>query len=72
MVIIKKFGIAYCSVYHLWERARNMHELGVINSPEFILCRKNSRRRVMYPTEFVWESVMQDVVGGRHFILYSL
>ena len=29
-----------------------MRELGVINSPEFILHKKDSRRRVMYTTEF--------------------
>ena len=34
-----------------------MHELCIINSPGFISCKKNSRRRVMYPTEFVQESV---------------
>ena len=40
MFVTKKFGIACCTVYHLWERAKSTHELGIINSPEFILCKK--------------------------------
>ena len=42
MFITKKFGMAHCTVYCLWERARSAHELGVINSPEFISCQKTS------------------------------
>ena len=57
MFIAKKFGVAHSTVYHLWERAKSMHELCIINSPGFISCKNNSRRRVMYPTEFVQESV---------------
>ena len=55
--ITKKFGVAHCTVYHLWERAKSMHELGTINSLEFILSKEHSRRGVMYPNEFVQESV---------------
>ena len=33
MFIAKIFGVACCTVYCLWERAKSMHELGVINSP---------------------------------------
>ena len=57
MFITNKFGMACCTVYHLWDRAKSMCELGTINSPEFILCKKNSRRNIMYPTGFVQESV---------------
>ena len=35
MFITKKFGVACCTVYHLWERAKSTGELGIINSPEF-------------------------------------
>ena len=40
MFITKKFGMAHFTVYHLWERAKRAHELGIINSPEFILHKK--------------------------------
>ena len=56
MTVAKKFGVACCTVYNLWERARSAHELGTINCPEFI-SQKNSGRRVMYLTEFVQEGV---------------
>ena len=40
MFVTKKFGVACCIVYHLWERAKSIHEVGVINSPESILHEK--------------------------------
>ena len=47
MFVNKKFGVACCTVYHLWERAKSMCELGVISSPEFSSCKENSARRVI-------------------------
>ena len=40
MFVTKKFGVACCIVNHLWERAKSIHEGGVINSLEFILHKK--------------------------------
>ena len=44
IVIAKRFGMACCSVYHLWERAKRSHELGIINSPEFISCKRIQKK----------------------------
>ena len=63
MFVTKIFGMACCTVYHL--RAKSLLQLGIITSPEFILS-KNSRRRVMYPTEFVQESVKHVPLRKRH------
>ena len=81
MFVTKKFRMAHCSVYHLWERVKSACELGAINSQKFISQKKELRRRVMYPTEFVWESIVGGVVGGwlfpphevlRHFNLFYI
>ena len=36
MSIMIRFGMAHCTIYHLWDRAESAHGLGVSNSPEFI------------------------------------
>ena len=33
--IAKRFGVARCTVHHLWKRVVHMHAMGVINSPDF-------------------------------------
>ena len=40
MFVAQKLGVACCTVYHLWERATIVLELGIINSPEYILHKK--------------------------------
>ena len=40
MLVAKKFGVAHYTDYCLWGRAKSVHELGIINSPECILCKK--------------------------------
>ena len=44
MFITKTFGMACCTVYCLWERAKSVCELGIINSPEFISCKKLQKK----------------------------
>ena len=66
MFSTQKIGMACCTVYHLWERAKRTCELGIINSPEFISCKRNSGRRVMYPTEFPMSEEWWDVGCSHH------
>ena len=33
--ITKRFGMACCTVHHLWKRVAHMCTMGVINSPDF-------------------------------------
>ena len=33
--IAKRFGVACCTVHHLWKRVARTHATGLINSPDF-------------------------------------
>ena len=36
MFVAKRFGVACCTIYQLWEQAESAWEWGIIYSPEFI------------------------------------
>ena len=38
--IAKRFGMACCTVHHLWKWVVHMHATGIINSPEFYSWKK--------------------------------
>ena len=54
--ITKRFGMAHCTVHHLWKQAVRTHATGIINSPEFY-SQKKSGRPPIYLTEFAHEGV---------------
>ena len=54
--IAKRFGVACCTVHHLWKQAAHTHATVIINSLEFYSGGK-SRRPPIYLTEFVHEGV---------------
>ena len=51
--ITKKFGMACCTVYHLWAKAKSMCELGIINPPESISCKKSPEEGLCIQLSFL-------------------